>query len=117
MALVVDGDKQSHWLLELEPKLLSGLAHRGGVNYGHQLLRILREQLEEQPLVSLQQVKAVDVLIDWVPVTGSGLQMKLMQDPTCSAQGFSANGRQPHPWSSPWAGGGRGCQAAAAPPR
>merc|ERR1719370_2799721 len=69
MALVVDGDKQSNRLLKLKPKLLTSLAHRGGVHNGHQLLGILREQLEEQPLVPLKQVQAVDVLIDWILVT------------------------------------------------
>ena len=44
------------WLLKSETKLLAGEAHGGGVDDGHQLLRVFGQELVEQLLISLKQL-------------------------------------------------------------
>ena len=52
--------------LEGKAKLLAGKPHRGGVDDGHQLLGVLRQQLVEELLVPLQQLDHVHVLVERV---------------------------------------------------
>lgn len=64
VALVVDGDEEAAGAAVDDAKLLAGQPDRGGVDDGHHVLHVLREDPVKETLVTILEPHEVDVLVE-----------------------------------------------------